>query len=96
MTHSDDGGWDIATEPEWDDTEREWMLALDDYESTLCPSCGMPIDQCSTPDAEFRIHADAHICWATAHQQAAARQWREEHPDSQWSDALVTGVRIDH
>ncbi|MBT1171267.1 hypothetical protein [Bifidobacterium sp. SO4] len=92
----DGGGYTVLTEPEWDDTERAWMLALADYEASLCPSCGLPKSECSTPDAEFRIHADAHICWTTAHQQQALRQWREEHADSQWADALVTTVSIDN
>ena len=33
-------------ETEWDATEREWMLALDEYERTLCPRCGMPVSIC--------------------------------------------------
>ncbi|RIY26578.1 hypothetical protein CJI51_02995, partial [Bifidobacteriaceae bacterium WP021] len=32
---------------EWDETERAWMLALDEYENTvLCPLCGMPSKFC--------------------------------------------------
>lgn len=89
------GAYTILTESEWDDTERAWMLALDEYERSLCPSCGLPVTECSAPEAEFRIHADARVCWAAAHQLQAVDQWRQEHPDSQWSDALVTGIHID-
>ena len=31
-----------------DQTERDWMLALDDYEHSLCPRCGMPVSVCTT------------------------------------------------
>ncbi|WP_301335601.1 hypothetical protein [Bifidobacterium breve] len=29
-------------ETEWDATEREWMLALDEYEHSLCPNAACP------------------------------------------------------
>jgi len=44
-----------TTEPEWDDAERDWMLALAEYEATLCPRCGRPIEVCTNPANEMRF-----------------------------------------
>jgi hypothetical protein len=42
-------GWEPNAQDntEWDDTEREWMLALQTYENAhVCPVCGMDTDFC--------------------------------------------------
>lgn len=42
-------GWQPTDDDpiEWDETERSWMLALDEYENTvICPLCGMPSKFC--------------------------------------------------
>lgn len=44
-----------VTEPEWDDVQRDHMLALAAYEATLCPICGGPADECQSPEAEGRF-----------------------------------------
>jgi hypothetical protein len=44
-------------EPEWDDAERDWMLALAQYEASLCPNCGRPISVCTDPANEMRWQA---------------------------------------
>lgn len=77
---------------EWDATERDWMLALDDYERSLCPLCGLPRDVCHDAGAEFSIGSEATVCWATAHMSQAAEQWRKEHPDSPNANALTTSI----
>lgn len=48
------------------------MLALADYEKTLCPRCGLPRRICHDREAELRLHAEAEICWADAVQRKAA------------------------
>lgn len=35
------------TESPWDEQQRGWMLALDEYEATRCPLCGGDPDECS-------------------------------------------------
>lgn len=42
-------------EAEWDDTEREWMLALADYRANLCPLCGRHLSICTDPVNEGRV-----------------------------------------
>lgn len=79
---------------EWDETERNWMLALDDYEHSLCPSCGMPLSVCGDMQGQYRIQGDARVCWGTAHRIQAAKNWREENPQSKWGDALVVGLAM--
>lgn len=79
-------------EPEWDETEREWMRSLAQYEATLCPLCGLPRDICQSPDAEFGLHADVSICWATAHMREAMRQWQDANKTSPARDALVAHI----
>lgn len=42
-------GWQPTEgdEIEWDEAEREWMIALQRFEnSQVCPLCGMPKDFC--------------------------------------------------
>lgn len=93
-----DGKRIIAWEPvesEWDETERNWMLALDDFERDLCPSCGLPHDICHSPTAETSMHAEAEVCWATVHQQQAARKLRDQNPESIWNDALTTRLHFE-
>lgn len=77
---------------EWDETEREWMRALADYEASLCPLCGLPRSVCQSPEAELRLKSDVHICWATAHMQIAADNWRKGNEKSPYSGALTTSV----
>lgn len=43
-------------EPEWDEQERAWFLALAQYEAGLCPLCGRHVSICTAPGAEGRIH----------------------------------------
>lgn len=44
-----------TTEPEWDDHERAWALALTAYEDALCPLCGRPLAICTAPESEGRV-----------------------------------------
>ena len=74
---------------EWDETEREWMRALEEYDSSLCPLSGLPRSVCQSPDAEFGLHADVSICWVTAHMQESMRQWQDSNKTSPARNALV-------
>lgn len=83
-------GWTPSDDDpvEWDETERDWMLALDDWEHELCPLCGLPRDVCEDPRAEFDLAAEPVICWGTAHRIQAARQWETDHPHDRNRGAL--------
>lgn len=48
----DDGATVTTREPEWDDEQREQMVALGIYEDTLCAVCGGPVEDCQSPEAE--------------------------------------------
>lgn len=56
-------------EPEWDDTERDWMLALADVraqeEADRCSMCGLPLAICRAKSAEGSVPVDAERCHVT-------------------------------
>lgn len=55
----------VETETEWDDDEREWMLALAEYESGLCPVCGNPTSYCHDPLRERDSEVEISRCMVT-------------------------------
>jgi hypothetical protein len=64
-----------TVEPEWDDVEQQWMLALAAYRSQeLCSLCGMQKSICQDPQTEFRVHVDdparCHVTTAIRRKQA--------------------------
>lgn len=66
-------------ESEWDQTERDWMLALDDYEHSLCPRCGMPVSVCHDELTPTRYTAEAGVCQISLMRDTAAEDWRKQH-----------------
>lgn len=61
MYEHDDQGRIVASrpEPEWDDIEVGWMLALQDWRDSLCPcGCGWPADVAQDPMTEFRVRVE--------------------------------------
>lgn len=75
-------------EVEWDDNEREWMLALAAYRASLCPVCGNPRAECMDPAAEngFTVPPPARCHRATALKRA--QKDRQESP-GEHDDALA-------
>lgn len=65
-------------EAEWDDTERAWMLALEEYRrEVLCPcGCGFPREVAQSPETEFAVMVPAptrcHIRTALVEAQKGA------------------------
>jgi len=61
------------TEPEWDDRERGWALALLDLEADTCPGCGGSITETTRPESEGHWHVPpptrCHRCTALANAQ---------------------------
>lgn len=71
-------------EPEWDDVERDWMLALEDYRrNVLCPcGCGYPAEVSQDPMTEFRAYAGPVRCHVrTALVRAQKDQQGVPHPE---------------
>ena len=64
------------------------MRALADYESTLCPLCGLPRSVCQTPEAIRPALGRGHLL-ATAHMQESMRQWQDSNKTSPARNALV-------
>ncbi|MFE5309698.1 hypothetical protein [Isoptericola sp. NPDC056605] len=83
------------TEVEWDDTEREWMLALAEWEaSEVCPMCGWPKDVCQARDAENALEVGPPI---RCHVVTAIRRAQEARPGtgvSKHDDALIWGASL--
>lgn len=94
--HDDDGRLvrSITTrEPEWDEQERAWMLALADYESRICPLCGRPLSVCTDPANEGKVKAALpRRCFFTT----AVEQAREpyNHGKAKNANALLFGATL--
>ena len=68
-----------TVEPEWDDLERDWMLARQHYrDANLCSLCGMPKEICRSIDTDGFVQVEAQRCHITA---AIARKQRANHKD---------------
>lgn len=64
------------TEPEWDDGQRLWMLALNQFEAGLCRKCGNDLHE--STDVAFTWVADAPTeCMACTSLAKAERRYSE-------------------
>lgn len=85
MYEYDADGRLVASRPEaeWDDTERQWMLGLEEYRSqVLCPcGCGYPAEVSQDPMAEFRSTVGPPVrCHVRTALERAQTQYRESNP----------------
>lgn len=78
-------------EVEWDETERAWMLALDEYDASLCPLCGLPRTECQDPSAENRAEAGMPV---RCHVSTARIRRQEEYADAKQGGALLYGAGL--
>lgn len=73
------------TEPEWDDEQAGWMVALAEHEDGLCPRCGQPLDEAMDPESEGLWDVDGpfedHACRALAVYQQRAGEGHK-HPEA--------------
>jgi hypothetical protein len=77
-------GAQVETEPEWDPTERAWMIALAQFHDQLCPKCGFPTRICHDPSIEWRTSAEPERCHiATAVARAQEQAQKENRPYTQ-------------
>lgn len=49
----------VTREPEWDDRQRDKMLALTRYRESICPDCGYPK---VFHDPRYRFSIDVDVC----------------------------------
>ncbi|MGW8565653.1 hypothetical protein [Isoptericola sp. NPDC055881] len=88
----DDAGRMVTSWPEveWDDTEREWMLALAEWEaSEVCPLCGWPKDVCQAREAEFGIDVPPPVRCHVTTAIRIAQKARAEGNAAPHEDALI-------
>lgn len=70
-----------VTEPEWDDKNRAWSIALVEYEHGLCGSCNNPLAITTDPGMEGRyVHDGFKVC----HHCAKAEQAHEKYANSKF------------
>lgn len=92
----DDDGRLVSSQPEveWDQTEQDWMLALDAWEASLCPMCGWPREVCQAPEAEWSLEATlptrCHVMTAIRRAQGE----REAMGGGKYDDALSWGAQV--
>lgn len=75
---------------EWDEYERDWMMALDTYERAhKCPVCGMDISFCHDQVAVATVFKDAAVdtCYVGRMRELAMEKFAQsgtvEAPNSQ-------------
>lgn len=80
----------VHRESEWDETTRERVQRLTDYEQSLCPcGCGVPIDQAWDPFFE-PWSVDSFTCYARRALERVRRNWEKKHEGQGegWADGI--------
>lgn len=75
-------------EPEWDQTQTGWMLALGMWEATRCPICGGDREECWAQEniGKFKMPKP----WPMrCHRETALAQIRKEYQENPHPSALV-------
>lgn len=76
----------VTREPEWDDEQRETALALDEYESALCPNCGGHLGKAMDPTLARDVEHEPLECLdckaiaQTRHAQHVAEGHKDDGP----------------
>ena len=75
-------GSETTREPDWNDHDRAYALALDLYENGLCDGCGHPLDETTKPENTEAYIAKApircHRCTAQIQAMEAAERPQEQ------------------
>lgn len=97
----DDAGRLVASvpEPEWDETQRAWLLALSAYEADTCQGCRGQLSETTGQDDEGRPVRyqvdDPHRCrQCTALAVAQREAQKAERPDEPASALLYSAHRL--
>ena len=98
MYEYDDAGRLVSSSPEveWDDTERAWMLALEQYRTeVLCPcGCGWPKEISQDPMTEFtRRVPEPTRCHIRTGLAKAQQQYHDANPQGEMT-GLLWGVTV--
>lgn len=82
-------------EPEWDDKQRLWMLALAFYEAGLCQRCGHHLEDSTDPNSVW-VADDPTECFSCSTLARADRAWTkrtEKDPNPIPAQAMIHTVR---
>jgi len=78
---------------EWDETERAWFLALDDYEKQhVCPLCGMDPAFCHDYHAVHEVFERGKVetCFVSEMRESALdKYYKDDRPGSQHSQVTT-------
>lgn len=78
-----------TVEPEWDEDERAWAIALLELDADTCPGCGGMLTDTTAPDAEGKYVASAptrcHKCTAIS----VAQSSYHDNPNVRHTSALL-------
>jgi MinD superfamily P-loop ATPase len=79
------------TEPEWDDTERAWAVALAEVEADLCDGCGQPLSETTRREAfEGYEVPDPAACQGC--KALITKQTSDEYAESKYLPAFRWGL----
>lgn len=69
-------------EPEWDEEQAGWMLALRLYRQSLCPNCGGDLTVTADAENEDSFHRIPPVqCFRCAEFSRSHEEWKDEkHP----------------
>lgn len=79
-------------EPEWNDEDRAYALALEQYEASLCSGCGEPLEETTKPEHDGAYRAELPIRCHRCTAAGVATEAYEENPQPQ---ALMFPVVLD-
>lgn len=77
--------------PEWTEEDRRALLALEQYEATLCPGCSNERQVAWQTDGWWL--AEEHTCGACAARARAQAEWRGEDMTT-WKPPVYTVVHL--
>lgn len=80
-----------TAESEWSPLEQDRMLALAQYEVSLCPRCGGPISECTDAENEGKFKADPPT---RCHRTTARLMSMDDWGDRKYTDALMQSTRL--
>lgn len=80
-----------VAESEWSPLEQDRMLALAQYEASLCPMCGGPISECTDQENEGRFKVDPPT---RCHRKTAQIMAMDDLGQRKHTEALMQATRL--
>lgn len=83
----DDDGRLVSSwpEPEWDEEQQGWMLALSEYRAGMCTGCGLPLRESTDEKYDFVVPPPTR-CWGCDAVSLAQNKDKRDRPEAlRWS-----------